>query len=137
MPTPGTDRLQVCATSDVRSLSWFTICALFLACALAHLQADIPAPDNLVYGTITLSGQLIGSNATSVVIEARRSLSGPVLASYRMGTEPVAGNFYLLRLQLEEIAPVANPLASLAGQGVFLVVRDPTGDRVNLPYTIA
>jgi len=103
---------------------------------LGRVQADIPAPNNLVYGTITLNGQLIGSNATNFMVEARRTLGGPAVASYRMGAEPANGNFYLLALQLEEIAPAVNPLASLAGQSVFLVVRDPTGDRANLTYKI-
>src|SRR5262245_44922645 len=136
MASPGPLAIGPRANS-LRWSSWCSLSVLVLGCGFGRLQAEIPAPDNLVYGTITLSGQLIGSNATNVVIEARRSLSGPVVASYRMGADPAAGNFYLLRLQLEEIAPVANSLASLAGQSVFLVVRDPTGDRANLSYTIA
>jgi hypothetical protein len=124
-------------SNSVRWSSWFALSVLLFGCVFGRLQADIPAPDNLVYGTITLNGQVIGSNATNFVVEARRSLGGPVLASYRMGAEPATGNFYLLKIQLEEISPVAKSLASLAGQSVFLVVRDLTGDRANLRYTIA
>jgi len=120
----------------IRWPSWFSLSVLVLGCAFSRLQADIPAPNNLVYGTITLNGQLIGSTATNFVVEARRTLGEPAVASYRMGAEPANGNYYLLALQLEEIVPAVNPLASLTGQSVFLVVRDPTGDRANLTYKI-
>jgi hypothetical protein len=106
------------------------------ACLLGRLRADIPAPDNLVYGSILLNGQAVGAKDTNLVIEARRALSGPALASYRMGSQPAAGDLYLLKLKLEEVSPVSDPSASLAGQSVFVVIRDQTSDKLNLPYKI-
>ena len=99
-------------------------------------RAELPAPDNLLYGTIVLGSQPIGASNTSVFVEARRTVNGPAIASYRMGSSAQAGGFYLLKIPLEELAPLDNASNSLAGQSLFLTVRDPSGVRAQLPYTI-
>lgn len=107
--------------------------ALLLSSAIA--RAEISEPDNLLYGTITLDGDLVTPARTDVIIEARRTMGDAPIASYRMGSDPQLGNFYLLRLSLEFTAPLTDTNASLLGDGVFIVVRDATGVRGQTTYT--
>ena len=80
---------------------------LLLNAATAH--AEISEPDNLLYGTIILDSALVTSARTDVVIEARRTMGDAPIATYRMGTNPQLGDFYLLRLTLESGSPTARP----------------------------
>ena len=100
-------------------------------------RAEIPEPDNIVYGTITLDNVAVTAARTDVVVEARRETNGPAIASYRMGSSSQAGNFYSLRLKLESIAPAFDPDASQLGANLFIVVRDASGVRAQATYTIA
>ena len=110
----------------------FELCALNFSA-----KAELPAPDNLLYGTIVLGSQPIGATNTTVVVEARRTPNGPAIASYRMGTDPNVGGFYVLKIPLEELAPLDQPTnSSLAGDLLYLTVRDNSGARAQLPYTI-
>src|SRR5262245_58868565 len=86
---------------------------LALACLLSfpwNAPAELPAPDNFLYGTITLGSQLVTAANTNIVVEARTSLAGPAISSYRMGTAAAAGNFYVLKVILEELAPAVSPV---------------------------
>jgi hypothetical protein len=99
------------------------------------VRAEISEPDNLLYGTIILDSALITSNRTDVVIEARRTMGGTPIASYRMGANSQIGNFYLLRLALESVSPITSTNASEVGNAVFIIVRDATGVRGQTTYT--
>lgn len=101
-------------------------------------RAVVSEPDNVVYGTIALGTTPVTAADTAVVIEARRTLPGPAIASYRMGDDTAAnaGNFYLLRLGLESGAPVADPSASATGDTLFLVVLDASGIRDQKMFTL-
>ncbi len=101
------------------------------------VRADLPAPDNILYGSIVLGSQPVTAANTNVIVETRRTLTGPVLTSYRMGSEVSAGNFYVLKIALEELAPAASAASSLAGQSVFVVVRDASGPRATNTFPIA
>jgi hypothetical protein len=100
--------------------------------AIGHrsfLQAGLPEPDNLVYGTIVLNGTPVTSDNPSVVVEARSSGGTNVLASHRMGTKPEAGKyFYVLRLALESVPKQCATAASL-GDTILITVFDETGPR--------
>ena len=104
----------------------------------AVARAVVSEPDNVVYGTIALGTTPVTAADTAVVVEARRTLPGPAIASYRMGDDPAAngGNFYLLRLGLESGAPVADPSASATGDTLFLVVLDASGVRDQKTFTL-
>lgn len=108
---------------------------LTLAVAALTTRAELPAPDNILYGAITLNGQVITALSNQVSIEARRTTNGPAIASYRMGAQAVATNFYVLRLPLEELAQVAAPNASLVGDTVYLVIKVGLLDGPLLAYT--
>jgi hypothetical protein len=95
-----------------------------------RLRAELRVPDNLIYGSIVLDGQPVTSLNTNVVVEARRSLTGPAIASYRMGSEAEAGDLlYVLRLALES-TPVLESSNSEVGATLFLVVRDSINSKV-------
>ncbi len=100
-------------------------------------SAELPAPDNILNGTITLGSQPVNAADTNVVVEARRTVNGPVIASYRMGSDARVGGFYRLKIPLEELAPVTDsPDSSLVGDSLVLVVRNTSGVQTQLPYQI-
>ena len=105
--------------------------------SLAPARAELPAPDNILYGTITLGSQPVTAADTNVIVEARRTANGPAIASYRMGSEASIDGFYRLKIPLEELAPVTeSPDSSLAGDNLVLVVRTAAGVQAQLPYQI-
>lgn len=108
---------------------------LALATFPAVLQAEIPEPDNIVYGTITRNGQNITAADTDVVLEARRTADGQVVASYRMGDSARSGNFYTLRVPLEAFAPAIDPLASLTSTPLVIAASDFNGVFAEAPFT--
>ena len=122
-------------TRATNTLLAITAAAGALLLSAATARAEIPEPDNLLYGTIILDSSLVTSNRTDVVIEARRTMGGTPIANYRMGTNPQLGNFYLLRLALESVSPITGTNASEVGNAVFIVVRDATGVRGQTTYT--
>ncbi|KAB2660263.1 MAG: hypothetical protein DVB31_14420 [Verrucomicrobia bacterium] len=103
--------------------------AAALALALPVAVAGIPEPGIRLYGTVALDGAAITAADASVVVEARKSPSGPPIASYPMGSQPAAGNFYSLRINAESAAPLSDPNNVLLGSTLYVVVRDASGDR--------
>jgi hypothetical protein len=100
------------------------------------LHATIPEPDNLLYGNITLDNTPVTAARTDVVVEARRTADGPAVARYRMGSDPGAGGFYLLRIPIESLAQDASPNAAQPGESLFLVVTDASGVRAQTTHTV-
>jgi hypothetical protein len=118
----------------------FAVTLLFLSLTLIVLapavRATIPEPDNLLYGAVVLDNQPVTAARTDVIVEARRTLEGSPLSSYRMGSDARAGDFYSLRVALESIPPAVSPVASQMGDTLFIVVRDASGVRAQTAYTI-
>ena len=111
--------------------------ATVLGIALASSHAELSAPDNILYGTIALDGIAVLPSNTNVVVEARRTANGPAVATYRMGDNPDAVNFYALKIPLEEQAPLDTPAtSSLITNSLFIVVREATTDRGQQTYVI-
>lgn len=104
--------------------------------ALCSVRAEIPEPDNILYGTIILGNSPVTAAQTDVVIEARRTTNGPPVASYRMGTNPRIGNFYSLLIPLESLPPVTDPAASQTGDSLIIVVTDLSGTRGQTTYVL-
>ncbi len=122
------------------SAQWLgLLISLTIGCGawLSSARAVIPEPDNVLYGTIVLDGQLVTAARTDVVIEARRTVSGPPIASYRMGSTATLGDLYSLRVSLESGVPVVSPDGSQAGDSVVIVVQDASGLRAQATYTVA
>ena len=111
-------------------------CAAFAALLAPVVRAGLSEPDSVVFGSVVLNGVPVTAANHAVVIEARRSANGSVVASYEMGSDPQLGNQYALRLPIEHAAPINNPSASLSGDKLVIVVRDASGDRDNSTFTI-
>ena len=74
---------------------------------------------------------------TTIVVEARRTATGPAIATYRMGDNATAAAFYALKIPLEEQAPLDKPAtSSLKADTLFIVVRSGTTDRGQQTYVI-
>lgn len=116
-----------------------TICIAVIATLSLQLcpaRAGVPEPDNILYGSVIIDGVLITSNRTDVTVEARRTVNGPAIASYRMGDRPNVGNNYSLRVPIESAAPLNNPNASLLGDDLFITVKDASGDLATAQFPV-
>lgn len=91
------------------------------------VRAELPEPDNIVYGSITRAGLPVTAADTDVLIEARRAFDGTVVASYRMGDSARSGNSFTLRVPLEYLAAVLDPLASQTGAAMTIAASDFNG----------
>lgn len=103
----------------------------------SFVRAEIPEPDNVLYGAITLGVTPVTSANTNVLVEARKTLNGPVVSRYRMGDNPAYGNAYSLELPLEAFLPLADTNASRVGALIYLNVRDESGVRDTRTISIA
>jgi hypothetical protein len=113
---------------------WSVLLAAIVVC-YEPAEATLSEPDNLLYGSITLDNTPVTSARTDVVVEARRTLNGPPVASYRMGSNPRVGNFYSLEISLESVSAPLSPNASQTGDALIIVVTDTSGIRAEHPYT--
>lgn len=114
---------------------WLLV-ALLSSLPLATLRAGLAEPDYRLYGLITLDNRLVGAARTDVVIEARRVLNGPPIASYRMGSISRLGDFYSLRIAVESLPPLTNPDASQTGDDLIVVVTDASGVRSQAAHSV-
>lgn len=125
-----------------KPMTWQRVLAIVvtvvgLAWTSATVRAEIPEPDVVLYGSIALDGGPVGADRTDVTVEVRAAPGGPVLTGYRMGSEAAAGNFYLVRIQVEAFAPVRDPGAVALGSTVHLTVRDASGPRDEATHSLA
>jgi hypothetical protein len=98
--------------------------------------AGLPEPGVRLYGTVALDGVIVTAADPAVVIEARKTPTGPAVASYQMGSQTNAGNFYSLKLNAESSAPLADSGNALFGSTLYLVVRDASGEREQKEFTL-
>jgi len=115
-------------TNEPRRAGARRVVAMLISCVMwagagvvEQVRADISAPDNILYGAITLGTNQVTAASTSVVVEARRS-NGVPIARYRMGTRSDAGNFYTLAIKVEEMAPTRESTSVLANESLNIVV---------------
>jgi len=99
-------------------------------------HAELPEPDNIIYGVVTRGGFPVSAGDTDVVIEARRTSDGVVVASYRMGDSVRSGDNFTLRVPLEAFNPVFDPLSSLTGTAMTIVASDFNGTFAEVPFTM-
>lgn len=112
------------------------VCALVLGLGSPpQARADLSAPDNILYGTIVLGTNPVTAGATGVVVEARRTNGLPV-ARYRMGDRADAGNFYMLAIKVEEMAPSLDPASVSAGEPLTVVVASNSVEQVQQTFTV-
>jgi hypothetical protein len=110
---------------------------IFELCLLGfRAHAVLPEPDNVVFGTIALDGRSITTEDFDVIVEARRTPTGPAISSYQMGSQLRLGNFYSLRVPLESLTPRTDTNATLTGDVVYIVIRDINGERETRTVTV-
>ncbi|MDA1274602.1 MAG: hypothetical protein O2960_11210 [Verrucomicrobia bacterium] len=116
----------------------FNVLAALLAVAIIApaARAVIREPDNLVWGNIVLGTEVVTAEQTTIVVEARRSLSDAPIASYRIGSNPGAGGFYSLAIPLESINPISNPAAVSTGEQLLILVHNGEFVRYLTLYTV-
>lgn len=125
-------RAHVAPTATV-AIAWVFLTSLLAA----RVSAQVPIPDHLLYGTIAIGGRPVTRADTSITIEARRSSSGPVLASYRMGSRPANGDFYYsLRIPVAR-AIDASPARAALGESVVITVRTASGIAHQVTHSVA
>jgi hypothetical protein len=108
--------------------------AILLAAATA--RAALPEPDNLLYGSISLDNVPVAAARADVAVEARRTLGGPAISRYRMGSDASLGSFYSLSIILDSGSGPARENASATGDSLFIVVTDASGVRAQASYTV-
>lgn len=107
-----------------------------LLLAAPSASAGLREPDAVIWGSIYIANAQVTAANTDVVVEARRTAFGPPIASYRMGAQANAGNYYSLRLAMESGAPLDNPNSVIAGDAIVLVARDASGDIDSKAFTV-
>jgi len=117
--------------STVRFILCWAVASLPVLC-----HAGLAEPDNVVYGTIAIASNAVTALSTNVFVEARLTTNGPPIASYQMGSLPTAGNYYSLRINLENSSP-ASATATQTSNTVLIVVRDSNGLEFVQPYVVA
>lgn len=95
-----------------------TVLALLLWVATTA-KAGRPQAENILFGAVWAEGRAVIS--TNLVIEARRGDVGPVVARYRLGDDPGAGDLFFLRIQ-RETAPAMSPVTVDANEPLTVVV---------------
>ena len=78
----------------------------------SSVNARIPEPDHIVYGTLTYNNQLATSADSELTV--RFELSGNELVSYQMGSEAIGNNF-VLKIPIDVLSPRAT-LTAWAGE---------------------
>jgi len=76
--------------------------------------AKIPEPDNIIYG-------IAREDAVTIKLEVQ----GRQIASYRMGDNPDAGDYYILRIPMDSLEP-SEPGAARIGEVAYIFVDDET-----------
>jgi hypothetical protein len=97
--------------------------SLLLASWTFPASAILPAPDNYLYGLITVNGHILSTTDTNFVVEAGRIAGGTPVVAYRLGTDSSFGSNYVLRIPMEELPTIQNTNASLVGDTLFLTIR--------------
>ena len=106
----------------VLPIGWLTRVATLLVLLFwvaTRAEAGRPQAENIIFGSIWANGRPVAT--TNLVIEARRGDVGPVVARYRLGEDPGAGDLFFLKIQ-REAAPALSPVSVDSNEPLTLVV---------------
>jgi hypothetical protein len=106
----------------VLPIGWLTRLATILVLLFwvaTRAEAGRPQAENIIFGSIWANGRPV--TTTNLVIEARRGDVGPVVARYRLGDDPGAGDLFFLKIQ-RETAPALSPVSVDSSEPLTLVV---------------
>jgi len=99
------------------------LCALLMALCPWRAFAQIPEPDNVVYGQIALGTNLVTAQRTNVLVEVQNT-NGLVVSTYRMGQDSNLGDHYAVPIVFWSPANVLQPLPSPTGETLTLFVKE-------------
>ena len=108
-----------------------TIMTTVVLAMAVTVQADIPRPDAIVFGTLTVGETTVGADENYTVVARVSGFDDPV-AVYRMGDNPTAGDHYILHIPQAFEADGVTPsvLKPVAGAIAEIHVVDPEGQSV-------
>ena len=110
--------------------------ALALTLSAPAARAGLPEPYNLIYGAIEMDGHWVTAADTNVTVEARRLPTGATIATYRMGSQASASNYYALKILLETPAPADIMKAAEVGTTLYITVLKGTAAKNQLEYAM-
>ncbi|MDH4238874.1 MAG: hypothetical protein OEW48_04875 [Phycisphaerae bacterium] len=89
------------------------------------LQAGIPIPDLTLFGEVSVGGEPIGAHDNVSIIARVNGDPDSLVGAYRMGDNPSAGDYYILRIRLESLADGSSQSlnAALIGQMVYIFAK--------------
>jgi len=105
------------STRDLSGLKGFFLSIFIPVLALLMCEevfAKIPEPDNIIYG-------IARADAVTIKLEVQ----GRQIASYKMGDNPDAGIYYILRVPMDTLEP-AEPGSARIGELARIFVNDET-----------
>ncbi len=103
----------------IRWMARMATLLVLLFWVVTRAQAGRPLAENIIFGSIWADGRPVAT--TNLVIEARRGDAGPVVARYRLGEDPGAGDLFFLRIQ-RETAPAISPVSVDSSEPLTLLV---------------
>ncbi len=97
------------------------------------VQAGIPIPDMTLFGEVTIGGEPIGAHDDVSIIARVNGDPNSLVGAYRMGDNPMAGDYYVLRIRLESLADGSSQSANAAliAQTVYIFAK--TSDYLEVP----
>ena len=115
-------------------LAWL----LLVGAEPTNAKAGLSEPPNVLFGFITISNVVADASRTDLVIQARRSPSGPAIASYRIGTTVALREAYLLEIPTEATVPTgtASSAASTPGTALHVVLLQDETPLATVAYTV-
>jgi hypothetical protein len=96
------------------------------------LQAGIPEPDMTLIGQVSVGGKLKGARDRTSILARVHNQPDSLVGAYRLGDNPAAGDYCILRIRLESLADGSGQSsnAALIGQTVDLFIK--TSDYLEL-----
>lgn len=104
--------IRMIINGKVLTVTMFVALSVFLG--TSGIDAKIPEPDNILYG-MTAAG----------TVTVSLKINGIQIASYTMGENPNAGDFYVLRIPMDALDP-AEPGTAREGDVGYIYVNDDT-----------
>lgn len=102
-----------------------TFVLLIAVTSIATMQAGIPEPDMTLFGEISVAGSAVGAQDEVSVIARVDGNPSSLVGAYKMGDNPQAGDYYVLRVRLESPADGSEQSnnAALIGQTVNIYLK--------------